>query len=253
MKKPIIAGNWKMFKTPTEGRLFVDEVLNLVLDTEMVDIIFCPPFTALFNMKNAFESTPHISLGAQNCHWAENGAYTGEISTAMLKDCRVQYVILGHSERRHIFHEPDEWINRKLHSVLNAGMTPILCIGETLTQRKSGKTGALLRKQLVNGLDSVLSLDHLVIAYEPVWAIGTGETATPDQVEETHGEIRDILKDMYDDVSASDVSILYGGSVKPENAAELIQTPGVNGFLIGGASLKVDAFTTIIKNVKSSI
>ena len=253
MKRPIIAGNWKMFKTPSEGRVFVDEVMKLALDKEKVDVIFCPPFTALFNMRDAFDSGKHFSLGAQNCHWAENGAFTGEISVDMLKDCRVQYVILGHSERRHIFHEPDEWINRKVHSVLNGNMTPILCIGETLEQREKGETGAVLEEQLRNGLKGVDSLQNIVIAYEPVWAIGTGRTATPDQVSDTHGQVRQILSDIYDAETAENVAILYGGSVKPENAKELILTKGVDGFLIGGASLKVDSFTAIIENVESSI
>ncbi len=253
MKRPIIAGNWKMFKTPSEGSAFVDEVMKLVLDHEKVDVIFCPPFTALFNMKDAFESGKHFSLGAQNCHWEESGAFTGEISVGMLKDCRVQYVILGHSERRHIFHESDEWINRKVHSVINGNMTPILCIGETLTQRDKGETEAILDKQLQLGLKGIDSLDNIVIAYEPVWAIGTGLTATPAQVSETHQQIRDILNQLYDAEAVENVAILYGGSVKPENAKELILTQGVDGFLIGGASLKVDSFTTIIENVELSI
>ncbi len=253
MKRPIIAGNWKMYKTPSEGKIFVDEVMKMVLDKVKVDIIFCPPFTALFNMKDEFTSTSHFALGAQNCHWEDEGAYTGEISVNMLKDCRVRYVILGHSERRHIFHEPDEWINRKVHAILNAEMIPILCIGETLTQRNGNKTRALLKKQLHNALDGVEAIDNIVIAYEPVWAIGTGVNATQDQVAETHAEIRDIISQLYDDKSASNVDILYGGSVKPGNTEELIHTKGVNGFLIGGASLSVDSFTKIIDTVEISI
>ncbi len=248
MKKPIVAGNWKMYKTPSEGHDFVQKILNLVLEIEKTHVIFCPPFPALFNMVESMPSS--FSVGAQNCHWEKEGAYTGEVSTAMLSDCGVEYVIVGHSERRHVFGEPDEWINRKVLAVKEARLIPILCVGETLEEREDGLTKDVLIRQLTNGLKGVDSLSGLVLAYEPVWAIGTGKTATPEQAVEAHQMVRKYLMELYPHQEAEAVSMLYGGSVKPANAAELINSEGVDGFLIGGASLNVESFTSIIKQVE---
>ena len=251
-KHAIVAGNWKMYKTPVEGRNFVDNFVNLMLNIEDVEVIFCPPFSALFNIDVVLKNTPY-KLGAQNCHWENEGAFTGEISVSMLKNCGVDYVILGHSERRHIFNETNEWINKKVKSVINGGLKPILCIGETLDQRKSNETKDVLVQQLKEGLREVEKLDDIVIAYEPVWAIGTGETATIEQAGEAHKWVRNILSDFYSRDIAKDVSILYGGSVKPENAGELFEIEDVNGFLIGGASLKIDPFKEIILTVNKKL
>jgi len=251
-KQAIVAGNWKMYKTPIEGQAFVKDFVNLMLNIDGVEVIFCPPFSALFNIDGVLKDTPY-KLGAQNCHWENDGAFTGEISVGMLESCGVDYVILGHSERRHIFNETDEWINKKVKSVLNGGLKPILCIGETLDQRKSNETKDVLFHQLKEGLSGVEKLDDIVIAYEPVWAIGTGETANTQQVDEAHKWVRNILSDFYSRDIADETPILYGGSVKPENAEELFGIKDVNGFLIGGASLKIDPFKEIILTVNNKL
>ena len=242
---PIVAGNWKMHKTPKDGHSFVEKTTNLLLEINHVSVIFAPPFTGLFDI----DVNPPFYLAAQNCHWEEQGAYTGEISVAMIRDCSAEYVILGHSERRHVFGETDNWINRKVIAVLAGGLKPILCIGETLDQREAGETDLVLKNQLEQGLAEVESLQNIVIAYEPVWAIGTGVTATINQVESAHESVRGILKEIFPD--SNDIHVLYGGSVKPGNAEELIQVPGVNGFLIGGASLDVESFTSITRTVET--
>lgn len=251
-KQTIIAGNWKMYKTPIEGYDFIKDFVNLMLNLEDVEVIFCPPFSALFNIDVVLNDTPY-KLGAQNCHWEKEGAFTGEVSVSMLENCGVDYIILGHSERRHIFNESNDWINKKVKAVLDGGLKPILCIGETLDQRKSNETKDILFHQLKDGLSGVEVLDGIVIAYEPVWAIGTGETATTGQVSEAHKWVRDILSDLYSRDIANDTSILYGGSVKPENAGELFEIKDVNGFLIGGASLKIDPFKEIILTVNKKL
>lgn len=242
-KKPIIAGNWKMNKTPTEGGSFVDRTVNLLLDIKHVSVIFAPPFTGLFDM----DVKPPFYSAAQNCHWEDSGAFTGEISVSMIRDCGAEYVILGHSERRHVFGESDDWVNRKVKAVLDGGLKPILCIGETLGQREAGQTDLVLENQLELGLKDVAELEHCVIAYEPVWAIGTGVTADSEQVKLAHQAVRKILVELYP--GSDDIQVLYGGSVNPGNAEELISVPGVNGFLIGGASLDVDSFTSITQTV----
>ena len=244
-KKPIIAGNWKMNKTPTEGGSFVDRTVNLLLDIKHVSVIFAPPFTGLFDM----DVKPPFYSAAQNCHWEDSGAFTGEISVSMIRDCGAEYVILGHSERRHVFGESDDWVNRKIKAVLAGGLKPILCIGETLGQREAGQTDLVLESQLELGLKDVTELEHCVIAYEPVWAIGTGVTADSEQVELAHKVLREILAELYPGLS--NIHVLYGGSVKPGNTGELIQVPGVDGFLIGGASLDVESFTSIIRTVET--
>ena len=251
-KHAIVAGNWKMHKTPAEGRDFIENFINLMLNIEDMEVIFCPPFSALFNIDVVLKATPY-KLGAQNCHWENKGAFTGEVSVSMLESCGVDYIIVGHSERRHIFNETNEWINKKVKAVLNSGLKPILCIGETLDQRKSNETKDVLFYQLKEGLNGVEKLDDVVIAYEPVWAIGTGETATTEQVSEAHKWVRDILSDLYSQDIANITSILYGGSVKPENAGELFEIKDVNGFLIGGSSLKIDSFKEIILTVNKKL
>ena len=242
-KKSIIAGNWKMNKTPTEGGSFVDRTVNLLLDIKHVSVIFAPPFTGLFDM----DVKPPFYSAAQNCHWEDSGAFTGEISVSMIRDCGAEYVILGHSERRHVFGESDDWVNRKVKAVLDGGLKPILCIGETLGQREAGQTDLVLENQLELGLKDVAELEHCVIAYEPVWAIGTGVTADSEQVKLAHQAVRKILVELYP--GSDDIQVLYGGSVNPGNAEELISVPGVNGFLIGGASLDIDSFTSITQTV----
>jgi triosephosphate isomerase len=251
-KHAIVAGNWKMYKTTDEGQDFVEDFVNLMLNIENMEVIFCPPFSALFNIDVVLKETPY-KLSAQNCHWEKEGAFTGEVSVSMLKSCGVDYVILGHSERRHIFNETDEWINKKVKAALNGGLKPILCIGETLDQRKSDETKDILFYQIKEDLNGVEKLDDVVIAYEPVWAIGTGETATIEQVSEAHKWVRDILSNLYSQDIADVTSILYGGSVKPENAGELFDIMDVNGFLIGGASLKIDPFKEIILTVNEKL
>ena len=241
---PIVAGNWKMHKTPSEGASFVETTVNLLLDIKHVSVIFAPPFTGLFDM----DVNPPFYSAAQNCHWEGSGAFTGEISVSMIQDCDAEYVILGHSERRHVFGESNDWINRKVRAVLAGNLKPILCIGETLDQREAGQTDLVLKEQLEQGLGGVETLENMVIAYEPVWAIGTGVTANNDQVEEAHASVRNFLKELYPESGI--IHVLYGGSVNPGNAEELIQIPGVNGFLIGGASLDVGSFTSITRIVE---
>ena len=252
IKKPIIAANWKMYKTPQEGVNFISELSNLLLDKEKPTIIFCPPFTSLFHM-NEMISDLDMSLGAQNVYFEKEGAFTGEISVNMLKSCSVQYVIIGHSERRHIFNESNKDTNRKIHTVLDNEIIPIFCVGEKLDDRESNNTRTILLEQLEEGLAGVNidALDRIIIAYEPVWAIGTGVNALPNQVQESHEMIRDILMELYDNNLNIDIPILYGGSVKPDNSEELINTKGVDGFLIGGASLNLDTFSKIIEIVHS--
>tara|TARA_B100000287_G_scaffold111456_2_gene103854 strand:- start:6388 stop:7161 length:774 start_codon:yes stop_codon:yes gene_type:complete len=252
IKKPIVAANWKMYKTPQEGVDFISELSNLLLDKEKPTIIFCPPFTSLFHM-NEMISDLDMSLGAQNVYFEKEGAFTGEISVNMLKSCSVQYVIIGHSERRHIFNESNKDINRKIHTVLDNEIIPIFCVGEKLDDRESNNTRTILLEQLEEGLAGVNidALDRIIIAYEPVWAIGTGVNALPNQVQESHKMIRDILMELYDNNLNIDIPILYGGSVKPDNSEELINTKGVDGFLIGGASLNLDTFSKIIEIVHS--
>ena len=252
IKKPIVAANWKMYKTPQEGVDFISELSNLLLDKEKPTIIFCPPFTSLFHM-NEMISDLDMSLGAQNVYFEKEGAFTGEISVNMLKSCSVQYVIIGHSERRHIFNESNKDINRKIHTVLDNEIIPIFCVGEKLDDRESNNTRTILLEQLEEGLAGVNidALDRIIIAYEPVWAIGTGVNALANQVQESHEMIRDILMELYDNNLNIDIPILYGGSVKPDNSEELINTKGVDGFLIGGASLNLDTFSKIIEIVHS--
>ena len=253
IKKPIVAANWKMYKTPQEGVSFVNEISNLLLDKEKPTIIFCPSFTSLFHI-NENLSDSSIVLGSQNVYSEPEGAFTGEISVRMLKDCGVRYVIIGHSERRHIFKENNISLNKKLHAVLDNDLMPIFCIGETINDRNAGYTETILKEQLTKGLDGVKShlIDRIVIAYEPVWAIGTGVNAKPKQIEDTHLQINELLAELFANELVKQIPILYGGSVKPENAKELIKVEGVDGFLIGGSSLKLEFLYKIIEIVNKN-
>ncbi len=250
-KKSIIAGNWKMNKANQEAKSFVGEIQNRILDKGDTNVIFCPPFTSLFTIVDSLKNS-QFSVGAQNVHWDVEGAYTGEISVDMLSSIGADYVIVGHSERRHIFGESDDFINKKIIAVNKSQLIPIFCIGETLEQRKSGLTGNVLKDQIEFGLEEIDRIDpsQFIIAYEPVWAIGTGETASESQIEQTHLKIKSYLKVLFGS-KGEEVPLLYGGSVNDKNAESLIKTDGVNGFLIGGSSLKVDSFCEIINIVKN--
>jgi len=249
MRKTIIAGNWKMYKNIKEAIELANGIKRELfkLDFTAVDVVVCPPFTSLSEVAEVL-SESDIGLGAQDMHWQEEGAFTGEISALMLKDAGCQYVIIGHSERRQFFAEANETVNKKLKTALKYGLTPIVCVGENLREREAGKTFEVIQDHIKNGLVdiSVEDMSKTVIAYEPVWAIGTGKTATAEQAQEAHKYIRDLLRKMYDDDLAESVRIQYGGSVKPENIAELIAKPDVDGALVGGASLKIESFTAIV-------
>ena len=241
MINSIVAGNWKMNKTPSEGKIFSEKMVEKLGSKSSVDVIVCPPFTGL----SSLVTSNKFHLGAQNCHFEGSGAFTGEISTSMLLNCNVEYVILGHSERRAIFHEKNNAIGQKVAKVLSDGMNPILCVGETIDELNDGLAKETVQRQLQLGLRDVTSFNNVVIAYEPVWAIGTGLTATVEKVSEIHSFIRTTLKDLSSDSESNNVPIIYGGSVNSDNADELINAYAVNGFLIGGASLDVDNFVEI--------
>lgn len=247
MRQSIIAGNWKMYMTNTEATVLVEALKQVVADTSC-EVVVCPPFTALSTVAELTEDTK-IRVGAQNVFHEEEGAYTGEVSPAMLTDIGVSYVIVGHSERRSIFKEADRCVNKRVRIVLQHGMSPILCVGESLNQRESGETVAFIHSQLEMGLYGVPAeeMPEVVIAYEPIWAIGTGRTATAEQAGEVCQSIREKIATMYTPEIADQVRIVYGGSVKPENAKEILAQPHVDGALVGGASLKAGSFAGIIK------
>ena len=245
MINSIVAGNWKMNKTPKEGKTFIEKMISDLDSLGDTNVIICPPFTGLTSLLKSSK----YNLGAQNCYFEDSGAYTGEISVEMLIDCGVKYVILGHSERRSIFSEDDVSIGKKVKKVLDAGITPILCIGETIKQLNEGLAKETVSAQLNKGLNGLSSLKNIVIAYEPVWAIGTGLTASVDKVAEIHLFIRNMLSDISNKENSDLIPILYGGSVNSDNAEELIGVNNVNGFLIGGASLDVEKFVDIINIV----
>lgn len=240
MRRKIIAGNWKMNKTPSEAVALVNELKDLVKNDE-VDVVYCVPAIDIVPVVEAVKGT-NVKVGAENMYFEESGAYTGEISAAMLKDAGVEYVIIGHSERRDYFKEDDVLLNKKVKKAIEAGITPILCCGETLEQREMGIAVDFIRLQIKSDLKDVATADvaNLVIAYEPIWAIGTGKTATSDQAEEICKAVRDCIREMYDDATAEKVRIQYGGSVNAGNAAELFTKPNIDGALVGGASLKAD-------------
>jgi len=219
------------------------------VDFDTVDVVVCPTFIALPVVHDIIQDS-NIALGAQNAYWEDSGAYTGEVSVPLLKDIGVQYVIIGHSERRQYFGETDETVNKRIKAVLAHGLTPIVCVGEVLEERESNKTFEVIDKQCAGGFEGLNAeeMEKMIIAYEPVWAIGTGKTATPDQAQEVHLYIRTLVAKMYNDGVAQTVRIQYGGSVKPDNSAELMSQPDIDGALVGGASLKADSFSEIIKN-----
>ena len=246
MRTPFIAGNWKMFKTAAEAAAFAEEFKTLYKDTDIKTAI-CAPFVHLAELKKAFEGTG-IGVGAQNAHYEDEGAYTGEISVMMLEDMGIDYCVIGHSERRQYFAETDETVNKKLKRLFAGPITPILCVGENLDQREKEEQYAVVKEQLVGGLADISAADaaKLVIAYEPVWAIGTGKTATPEQAEDMCEYIRNTMEELYNEEVADAVIIQYGGSVKPANATDIMNMSNIDGALVGGASLKANDFIEII-------
>lgn len=249
MRKLIIAGNWKLNKTNQEAVELITLLKRELSDIADVDIVVCPALTALSDINDVL-SESNICLGAQNIYWEDSGAYTGEVSAPLLKDIGVQYVIVGHSERRQYFGETDESVNKKIKAVLSHGLTPIACVGEVLEERESNKTFEVIEKQCTGGFEGLTAeeMKKIVIAYEPVWAIGTGKTASPDQAQEVHKFIRTLLVKMAGDDVAQTIRIQYGGSVKPENSVDLMSQPDIDGALVGGASLNADSFSEIVKN-----
>ncbi|MBW2010520.1 MAG: triose-phosphate isomerase [Deltaproteobacteria bacterium] len=246
-RRPLIAGNWKMFKTCPEAVETAGRLVELVTDATDIDIMIAPPFTALSSVWEVIKTSP-VHLGAQNFFWEPEGAYTGEISASMIKSTGCTYVIIGHSERRLFYGETDESVNKKIKAATAANLIPVLCVGETEKERESKKTFSVLDKQVQKGLEGFVSdeLKELVVAYEPVWAIGTGKTATTDQAQEAHYFLRSLIEKKFGNVLANSVRILYGGSVKPGNIAELMAMPDLDGALVGGASLSAETFSEIV-------
>lgn len=243
MRKKVIAGNWKMNMLPNEAIEFMMQLEPMVKDTKN-EVVICAPFTDLFYTINCAQDT-NIHVGAQNMHWEEKGAYTGEVSPSMLKSINCEYVIIGHSERRQYFAETDEIVNRKVKAALEYGLKPIICVGETLEEKEDGKTVEVITGQISKALKDLTleDLRTIIVAYEPIWAIGTGKTATK---EDANNSIKAIREQISKDFGTDDVTILYGGSVKPSNAKELFQMPDIDGGLVGGASLKADLFGQIV-------
>ena len=247
LRKAVIAGNWKMNKTPAEATALINEIKPLVADADC-DVVVCVPYIDLFAALEATKGS-NIKVGAENCHWAASGAYTGEVSTGMLKEMGVEYVVIGHSERRTYFGETDQTVNLRTLAALKAGLKPIVCVGETLEQRELGYTETLLKFQTKMALTNVSAddLKNVIIAYEPVWAIGTGKTATADQAEEVCKAIRELIAELYDQEAADKFVVQYGGSMNAANADELLSKEDVDGGLIGGAALKAPDFAAIVK------
>lgn len=245
---PLIVANWKMHHTVAEGLMFVSRLQKAFYPTDKLEVVLCPPFTALYSIAVALGEDTKIKLGAQNCHFAENGAYTGEISPLFLKELNCSHVILGHSERRHIFGETNADLAKKVAAAVRHGLLPIYCVGETEIQRAQGRTWEIIQNQLQEGLEHLGAAfpGDLIIAYEPVWAIGTGQNATPQQAGEVHQQIRHWITIRAGQSIADSVRILYGGSVKPSNIKSLMSEPNIDGVLVGGASLAVDSFVQII-------
>jgi len=246
-RRPILAGNWKMNKTAAEARDLAARLAPLVAGVKDRDIVLCPPFTALQAAGEAIKGT-NMALAAQDLHWEDKGAYTGEISAEMLLDLGCKYVIIGHSERRQYFGETDETVNKKVKQALKKGLLPIMCVGETLAEREAGKLDDVINRQVAGGLKDITAPDmtKIVIAYEPVWAIGTGKTATPEQANDVHGLIRKKVKSLYTAEVADGLRIQYGGSVTPENVSQLMAKPDIDGALVGGASLKPESFAALV-------
>jgi triosephosphate isomerase len=249
MRKKIVAANWKMNMTQAESGRFVESLLLDLGDISDVEVVIIPPFTAIAKVTESLGKAQNIKVGAQNMHWERSGAFTGEISAALLRDLFVRYVVLGHSERRTLFGETDEIVNRKVRAAHESTLRPIVCVGETLAQRDKGNVEKILSIQLRGSLAELTEkeLQETVIAYEPVWAIGTGRNATPEQAQQAHAFIRRTLGKMLDETTAERIRIQYGGSVKPENARELMSQPDIDGALVGGASLDPLSFAQIVK------
>ena len=244
MRKPIIAGNWKMNKTAKEAEALISELKPLVSKSKP-EVVICVPYTDLWVAANAVAGTK-IKLGAENVAWADSGAFTGEISAAMLKEIGVEYVIIGHSERRQYFGETDESVNKRTKQALANGLKPIVCVGETLSEREKNKTKKVLKKQVLEGFAGITDFTDVVIAYEPVWAIGTGKTATAEDANKTIGYIRSLIKKNFGAEIAKNLRIQYGGSMKPSNCKELMAMRNIDGGLIGGAALKAEDFAAIV-------
>jgi triosephosphate isomerase len=249
MRNSIVAGNWKMNNNLSESVALISEIKNGILNLDVkTEAIICPPYVIL-ETAAALLKDSKVKLGAQNMHFEDSGAFTGEVSASMLKSVGCEYVILGHSERRAIFNETNEVINKKIKQALKYDLKPIFCVGETLEERENGTMKSVLETQITEGLANITEaeLSKMIVAYEPVWAIGTGKTATPDQAQEVHNFIRSLIKKLYSSTVAEKLIIQYGGSVKPNNAEELISQPDIDGALVGGACLKADSFLEIIK------
>jgi triosephosphate isomerase len=246
MRTPVIAGNWKLFKTIGESVALVNELKQLVANIHDVEIVVAPVFTALSRVSDAVEGS-NVRLAAQDCYWEEEGAFTGEVAPKLLKDAGCSHVIIGHSERRQFFGETDLTVNKKARAAIAAGLTAIVCVGEMLTDRESGQTFSVLETQIQGSLAGLAADDftHVIIAYEPVWAVGTGKTASDAQAQEVHLFIRQLIARLFNQEVADAVRILYGGSVKPENVKGLMSQPDIDGALVGGASLKADSFAAI--------
>ena len=246
MRKKVIAGNWKMNMLPNEAIEFITNLAPMVKDTKN-EVILCVPYTDLFYSLLTVQET-NIHIGAQNVFYKESGAYTGEVSPKMLKSINTEYVIIGHSERRQYFNETDETVNKKVKAAFENGLKPIVCVGETLEQRESGKVEEIITNQTKLALDGLTNeqVENTIIAYEPIWAIGTGKTATSEDANNSIKQIRNKIKELYGEAVSEEVIILYGGSVKPENAKELFSMSDIDGGLVGGASLKVDSFEKIV-------
>jgi len=246
-RRPILAGNWKMNMTATQARELAAKLIPLVASVKDRDIVLGPPFTSIAAVAETIKGT-NIGLSAQNLHWEDKGAFTGEISADMLLDSGCKYVIIGHSERRQYFGETDETVNKKVKQALKKGLLPILCVGETLAEREAGKLSEIINRQVTGGLKDIPAGDmaKIVIAYEPVWAIGTGKTATPEQANEVHALIRQKVKALYNADIAESLRIQYGGSVTPENVSTLMAMPDIDGALVGGASLKPESFAALV-------
>jgi triosephosphate isomerase len=253
MRTPLIAGNWKMYKTASEAAALAVAVVKELSASAGIEVVMCPPFTALAAVRQVIAGS-NIGLGAQNLHWAKEGAYTGEVSAAMLRDVGCRFVIVGHSERRQYFGETDDTVNRKGLAAMASGLAPIICVGETLSEREAGRAHGIVEAQVKGALSGFApeQVRAVALAYEPVWAIGTGKTATPDQADEMHGHVRRTIAGLFGADIAQGVRILYGGSVKPDNAKDLLCRSEIDGALVGGASLQADSFVSIARSAMSN-
>jgi triosephosphate isomerase len=246
MRTPVIAGNWKMYKTARQAAETIRSLADLVQGVQGVEVVICPPFTALAAAVEAAKGSP-VAIGAQDCYWEKEGAFTGQVAAPMIADLGCRHCIVGHSERRQFFGETDATVDKKIAAVLASGLSCIACVGETLAEREAEQTFAVLERQLHDGLRGHLSAAALVVAYEPVWAIGTGKTATPAQAQEVHAFIRKTVQHLAGAEAAGRLRLLYGGSVKPDNIAQLMAQPDVDGGLVGGASLDAASFAKIVR------